>query len=279
MGGGRGSMMRRACENLDIGSRRVDTNTDRRKSTGAMFPRLTRWLLGGGQMIAPFFVAKHARTGLFAEMVKTVPDYTFEHGAALRGCVYISGTDEVGRGPLAGPVTAAAVRLDPDNIPAGLNDSKVLTSKRREVLAIEIWAVADVCVAHASVEEIDDINILQASMLAMERAVAGLPQSCDHVLVDGNRVPKGLQDIGEAIVKGDGRSVSIAAASIVAKTCRDQIMVDLAQQHPGYGWERNAGYGTSEHLKALQILGVTPHHRRSFKPIHNILYQDKNVSD
>lgn len=204
-------------------------------------------------------------------MVKTFPDYSFETEAALGGAIYIVGVDEVGRGPLAGPVTAAAVRLDPNRIPEGLNDSKVLTAKRREIIGAQILEFADVCIAHASVEEIDDINILHASMLAMERAVAGLAGVADHALIDGNRIPSGLQDIGQALVKGDARSVSISAASIVAKNCRDAMMVDLAQQHPGYGWERNAGYGTSEHLKALQELGVTPHHRRSFKPVYNML--------
>jgi ribonuclease HII len=140
-------------------------------------------------------------------------------------------------------------------------------------------ASADYCVAHASVEEIDALNILQASHLAMCRALAGLKTVPDHVLVDGNRLPKALTISAEALVKGDGRSVSIAAASILAKEVRDALMVDLAQQHPGYGWERNAGYPTKDHLAALLNLGVTPHHRRSFKPVHNILYQDVSVSD
>ncbi|MCV2881987.1 ribonuclease HII [Actibacterium sp. XHP0104] len=212
-------------------------------------------------------------------MTKTSPDFTFEQTALARGARYVVGVDEVGRGPLAGPVTAAAVRLRPDRIPQGLNDSKALSAKRREALYDELMQVADVSVAHASVEEIDEINILQAAHLAMCRAVAGLPQLPDLALVDGNRLPKDLPCAGEAIVKGDARSVSIAAASIVAKTVRDRLMVDLAQQHPGYGWENNAGYGSKAHLEALQNLGVTPHHRRCFKPVHNILYQAKTVSD
>jgi len=109
--------------------------------------------------------------------------------------------------------------------------------------------------------------------------VAGLPQRPDHLLIDGNIIPDGLEISAEAIIKGDAKSLSISAASIVAKTCRDRIMVDLAQQHPGYGWETNAGYGSAQHLEALRNLGPTPHHRRSFKPIHNILYQAKYVSD
>lgn len=206
------------------------------------------------------------------------PDYSFEMAAFEAGAARVAGVDEVGRGPLAGPVVAAAVRLDPHNIPGGMNDSKVVSQKRRVLIARQLHQLADVSIALASVDEIDDINILHASMLAMERAVAGLSVRADHILVDGNRVPDGLQGRGRAIVKGDARSLSISAASIVAKTWRDQMMVDLAQQHPGYGWDRNAGYGTREHLLALQNLGVTPHHRRSFKPVHNILYQGKNLS-
>lgn len=206
------------------------------------------------------------------------PDYSFELAAQARGLIRIAGTDEVGRGPLCGPVTAAAVILDPARIPEGLNDSKKLTAKRRAALVEEITATADWCVAHASVEEIDSLNILRASHLAMCRAVAGLRTRPDHVLVDGNRLPQDLGVSAEAIVKGDGRSVSIAAASILAKEARDALMVGLAQQYPGYGWERNAGYPTRDHLQALLDLGVTPVHRRSFKPVHNILCQEKSVS-
>lgn len=206
------------------------------------------------------------------------PDYSFELAAQAHGLLCIAGTDEVGRGPLCGPVTAAAVVLDPARIPEGLNDSKKLTAKRRAALVEEITATADWCVAHASVEEIDSLNILRASHLAMCRAVAGLRARPDHVLVDGNRLPQDLGVSAEAIVKGDGRSVSIAAASILAKEARDALMVDLAQQYPGYGWERNAGYPTKDHLQALLDLGVTPVHRRSFKPVHNILCQVKSVS-
>ena len=212
-------------------------------------------------------------------MTKPLPDFSFETAALSRGYCRVAGVDEVGRGPLAGPVTAAAVVLDPNNIPEGLNDSKALSAKRRVALYDLIAATADVSIAHASVEEIDEINILRASHLAMERAVAGLIQAPDHLLIDGNMTPRGLTISSETIIKGDARSLSISAASIVAKTCRDRIMVDLAQQHPGYGWETNAGYPSKSHSLALQNLGVTPHHRRSFKPVHNILYQDKYVSD
>ncbi len=207
------------------------------------------------------------------------PDFSHETEWQARGAARIAGVDEVGRGPLAGPVVAAAVILDPANIPAGLNDSKKLSAAKRRTLSRVLYRVADVCVAQSSVAEIDDINILHASMLAMARAVAGLASTPDHVLVDGNRIPPALTGRASAIVKGDARCLSIAAASIVAKTWRDALMVDLAQQHPGYGWEHNAGYPTKMHLNALLDLGVTPHHRRSFKPVHNILYQDKIVSD
>lgn len=202
-----------------------------------------------------------------------------ETALAARGMARVAGVDEVGRGPLCGPVTAAAVILDPARIPAGLNDSKKLTAARRAALAAEIrdsalaWAVAE-----ASVAEIDSLNILRASQLAMVRALAALVPAAGFALVDGNRLPADLPCPAEAVVKGDGRVASIAAASILAKVDRDRVMVDLAQQHPGYGWDRNAGYPTRDHLEALRNLGVTPHHRRSFRPVHNILYQEKTIT-
>ncbi|MCU0802395.1 MAG: ribonuclease HII [Rhodobacteraceae bacterium] len=211
-------------------------------------------------------------------MDQSMPDFSFESAARAGGALCIAGVDEVGRGPLAGPVTAAAVVLDPASIPAGLNDSKKLTHARRVALSAELHACAQVSIAHASVDEIDALNILRASHLAMMRAIAGLPQAPDYLLIDGNQVPRGLTTPAKTIVKGDARCLSIAAASIVAKVTRDHLMVILAQQHPGYGWETNAGYGTAAHLEALLNLGPTPHHRRSFAPVHNILYQDKSVS-
>ncbi len=204
----------------------------------------------------------------------TQPDLTYETAARANGAVRIAGVDEVGRGPLAGPVTAAAVILDLEALPEGLNDSKKLTAKRRAALEAQIMAQTTWAVAHATVEEIDSLNILRASHLAMERAVAALDPQPDYLLIDGNLIPNGLTLPAEAVVKGDGKSMSIAAASILAKEARDRIMVDLAQQFPGYGWEKNAGYPTSQHREALVKIGVTPHHRRSFKPVHNILYQD-----
>lgn len=209
---------------------------------------------------------------------RTFPDLSFESAARAQGFAAICGVDEVGRGPLAGPVTAAAVILDPDRIPPGLNDSKTLTEARRAALFPAIMATAQVSIAHASVEEIDALNILRASHLAMERAINGLSTNPDHALIDGNLIPKGLTIPATALVKGDARSLSIAAASIVAKVTRDRIMVDLAQQYPAYGWNVNAGYPTPAHLRALLDFGITPHHRRSFKPVHNILYQANSVT-
>ena len=202
------------------------------------------------------------------------PDFTFETSLMGQGYPLIAGVDEVGRGPLAGPVTAAAVILDPSNIPQGLNDSKKLSAKRRENLYDLILKSATVAVAHVSVEEIDRINILQASLLAMRNAVAALNPQPAHLLIDGNRVPDPINIPAQPIVKGDGKSLSIAAASIVAKTVRDRLMAELSLQNPGYGWEKNAGYPSKQHILALQRLGVTPHHRRSFRPVNNILYQE-----
>ena len=202
------------------------------------------------------------------------PDFTFEASLMGQGYPLIAGVDEVGRGPLAGPVTAAAGILDPSNIPQGLNDSKKLSAKRRENLYDLILKSATVAVAHVSVEEIDRINILQASLLAMRNAVAALNPQPAHLLIDGNRVPDPINIPAQPIIKGDGKSLSIAAASIVAKTVRDRLMAELSLQNPGYGWEKNAGYPSKQHILALQRLGVTPHHRRSFRPVHNILYQE-----
>lgn len=199
------------------------------------------------------------------------PDFAHELDAWRDGARIVAGVDEAGRGPLAGPVTAAAVVLDIYRLPAGLNDSKKLTAATRDRLADAIRENADWAVAHVWVEEIDRLNILQASHLAMCRALAGLRRAPTMALIDGNALPKALPMPGRAIVRGDALSLSIAAASILAKTARDQVMVDLAQQFPGYGWDRNAGYPTPEHKRALIERGVTPYHRRSFAPVHNIL--------
>ena len=200
-------------------------------------------------------------------MPRPVPD--FSHEDALGG--QIAGVDEAGRGPLAGPVTAAAVILDPADIPPGLNDSKALSATKREVLFDLIHAKASVAIGWASVAEIDALNIREAALLAMRRAVEGLGFVPDVALIDGNACPKGLPCRGVTLVKGDAKSLSIAAASIIAKVARDRLMAGLAKAHPGYGWEVNQGYPTAAHLAALQDMGVTPHHRRSFRPVHNIL--------
>ncbi|MEM7319766.1 MAG: ribonuclease HII [Pseudomonadota bacterium] len=202
------------------------------------------------------------------------PHFELEQALRDRGFVRIAGVDEVGRGPLAGPVMAAAVILDPDSIPEGINDSKKLTEKRRDILSEQLRARAEVGLGAASVEEIEFNNILRAAHMAMRRAVDALNPAPDFLLIDGNVIPAGIEIPAQPVIKGDSKSVSIAAASIVAKTRRDHEMVILAQQHPEYGWDRNKGYPTLEHRLALQNLGPTPHHRRSFKPVHNILYQD-----
>lgn len=206
------------------------------------------------------------------------PDYSHETSAAARGHRRIAGVDEAGRGPLAGPVVAAAVILDPARIPPGLNDSKKMTAQGRERAFTAILSCAAVGTGMASVAEIDTLNILRASHLAMERALAALPAAADFALIDGNLLPRGLTLTAQALIGGDALCISIAAASIVAKVMRDRIMVDLAQQFPGYGWEANAGYPTKGHREALLNLGVTPHHRRSFTPVHNILCQGISVT-
>ncbi|MDH3240497.1 MAG: ribonuclease HII [Alphaproteobacteria bacterium] len=204
-----------------------------------------------------------------------MPDFALETG--LSGIV--CGIDEAGRGPWAGPVVAGAVildraRLDPA-LARTLDDSKKLSKARREAVfaALREGASAgtiEIGIGSASVAEIDHLNILRATFLAMGRAVSALASAPDHALVDGNALPP-LPCKATAVVKGDQRSLSIAAASIAAKVTRDALMADLEHAHPGYGFARHAGYGTKAHREALLRLGVTPHHRRSFAPIHNIL--------
>lgn len=179
----------------------------------------------------------------------------------------LAGVDEAGRGPLAGPVTAAAVILDPARPIPGLDDSKKLSEKKRDALEplIRERALA-FCVASASVGEIDEMNILQATLLAMRRAVAGLPLAAQAVVVDGNKVTEfGVP--AEAVVGGDARVPAISAASILAKVARDREMLALDAQFPGYGFAQHKGYGTAAHLAALARLGASPHHRRSFAPV------------
>ena len=197
-------------------------------------------------------------------------DFSLERAAG--GCV--AGIDEAGRGPLAGPVIAAAVILDPKTLPDmlryGIDDSKALTKSRREELFAVLQSHAHIGIGGASAAEIDRINILAATLRAMGRAVDDLGIVPDLALIDGNRTPE-LACPATAVVRGDQASLSIAAASIVAKVTRDRIMAALARRHPGFGWERNAGYGTAEHKQALTRLGVTPHHRKTFAPINQIL--------
>jgi ribonuclease HII len=197
------------------------------------------------------------------------PDCAAEDTARAAGARHVAGVDEAGRGPWAGPVVAAAV-IFRDRIPEGLDDSKKLPAPVRERLCAEIMSCAHVGIGIGPVERIDRDNILEATLWAMVRAVESLPLAPCHALVDGNRLPA-LPCPGTALVGGDGRSLTIAAASIVAKVTRDRMMTDLARAHPGYGWERNKGYGTGEHSAAIARLGVTVHHRRSFAPVRAAL--------
>ena len=197
-----------------------------------------------------------------------VADFSIENEI---GANFIAGCDEAGRGPLCGPVVAAAV-IFPNReieIPVVIRDSKKMSAAQRAVAydwitKNTIWATGQCTPA-----EIDELNILWASMRAMERAVAGLGQTPDTCLIDGNRVPAGLR--GRAIIKGDAKSLSIAAASIIAKETRDKIMRELALEFPQYGWDRNAGYPTTEHIAAIEKYGVTKHHRRTFGPVKNAI--------
>ena len=200
-----------------------------------------------------------------------MPHYIFESRALKARAGPIAGVDEAGRGPLAGPVVAAAVILDRKRIPKGINDSKQMTEDAREdaysrIIDVALWGVGE-----ATVDEIDLINIRQATHLAMARAVRALSVPPDFALVDGNDAPA-LPCKCDTIIDGDARSVSIAAASIIAKVTRDRIMRSLHSEHPHYGWFTNKGYSTEEHLRALSNHGPCAHHRRSFAPVHNILY-------
>ena len=184
----------------------------------------------------------------------------------------IAGVDEAGRGPLVGSVVAAAVILDPNNPILGLNDSKKLTEKKREKLFVEIQEKALAwCIAEASHTEIDEINILQASLLAMRRAVEGLNMTPEHVRVDGNKIPAGLQMSCEAVVGGDALHADISAASILAKVTRDHQMVEMDAQYPQYGFAKHKGYPTKAHFEAIAEHGVIDEHRRSYAPVKKAL--------
>ena len=207
-----------------------------------------------------------------------MPDFSLEESLGLSTSAVIVGVDEVGRGPLAGPVTATAVFFDRQKITSDLltkiDDSKKIAQKKRATISKQIESIAIIGIGWASSGEIDQLNILEATMLAMQRAIFSLQKQIildpDYILIDGNKVPR-LDFPSKAIVRGDEKSLSIAAASIVAKSKRDAFMTSLSKLYPGYGWEKNAGYGTREHLAAIEREGITVHHRRSFKPIANYL--------
>jgi ribonuclease HII len=199
-----------------------------------------------------------------ATSTTSMPDFARES----RHDGLVAGVDEAGRGPWAGPVVAAAVILDPLRIPDGIDDCKKLGAAQRDRVYDAICRNAlAYAVGEASVEEIDRFNVLAASLLAMQRAVSWLAQAPSLVLVDGNRAPK-LSCAVETMVNGDAKSLSIAAASIVAKVYRDRMMCELDRRHPGYGWARNKGYGTSDHLRAIDRLGISSQHRRSFTAVN-----------
>jgi ribonuclease HII len=204
-----------------------------------------------------------------------MPHYIYESRLLKTMTGPVCGVDEAGRGPLAGPVVAAAVILQKGRIPKGLNDSKQLSEEAREALFPQIMDMAiAVGVGEASVDEIDLLNIRMATHQAMARAVRALCVAAEFALVDGNDAPA-LPCKCDTLVDGDARSVSIAAASIIAKVTRDRMMVALHEEHPGYNWRSNKGYGTPDHLAGLKTCGVTVHHRRSFSPVYNILYGEQ----
>lgn len=202
-----------------------------------------------------------------------MPNLDYENQYGRQNGKIICGVDEVGRGPLAGPVVAAAAIIPasglPSEIEAQINDSKKLSEKKREAIYPHLIKHCCYSVAEATVLEIDKINILHASLLAMHRAIRQLDQDLDHALIDGNKLPKDLPCTATPVVKGDSASLSIATASIIAKVTRDRIMKALAGVHDHFGWERNAGYGTAMHLNALQSVGPTIWHRQSFAPVRN----------
>ncbi|WP_407061742.1 ribonuclease HII [Aureimonas sp. SK2] len=195
------------------------------------------------------------------------PTDALERMLGALGCARIAGVDEAGRGPLAGPVVAAAVVLDLACVPAGLDDSKKLKAPERERLFAEILRSCHVGIGTASAAEIDTVNIRQATFNAMRRALAGLAEDPTHALIDGRDVPPRLACPATAVIGGDAQSLSIAAASIVAKVTRDRMMTALCRAHPAYGFGRHMGYGTAAHMVAIEADGPCPHHRRSFAPV------------
>jgi len=195
------------------------------------------------------------------------PDFNLESAYIARGLGPVAGIDEAGRGPLAGPVVVAACLLDAANLPSGINDSKKLTATKREALYEAILATGHGAIVIVSAQTIDAINIRAATLQGMAAAVRGLAVHPRYALIDGRDVPQGLPCAGEALIKGDARSLSIAAASILAKVTRDRLMIRAAKFWPGYGFERHMGYGTEAHLQAIKKLGPCPIHRMSFAPL------------
>lgn len=198
-----------------------------------------------------------------------MPHLELEHALLNQGYNHICGIDEVGRGPLVGPVVAAAVIL-PHGYTPPAQDSKKLSPAKRTQLFTDITAMAQVGIGQASVTEIDTLNILQATLLAMTRALGNLPTPPDYALIDGNKIPATLPCAAQSVIQGDATSLSIACASIVAKVTRDKILQNLAITYPAYGWDKNAGYGTAQHRQALLDHGITPHHRTSFEPVKSM---------
>ena len=199
-----------------------------------------------------------------------MPDYEYEKAAVSSGFNTICGVDEAGRGPLAGPVCAAAVILPEDTVIEGLDDSKKLSEKKRERLYDEITKKATAyCVAYGTLEEIESVNILEATFIAMNRAIDGLKVKPDFAIIDGNRVPKGIKIPCATLVKGDSKSMSVAAASILAKVTRDRLMLTYDEKYPQYNFKKHKGYGTKEHTELLKQYGPSPIHRLSF--LKNIL--------
>jgi ribonuclease HII len=205
------------------------------------------------------------------------PDFTHEQMLLDRGAKLVAGVDEAGRGPLAGPVVVAAVRLDPQRIPEGLNDSKKLTAERRDALYEEIMATAEVAIVSAPPTDILSLNIRGATLAAMAKAVRALPRAVDRALIDGRDVPPGLPCPGLALIGGDGRSVSIAAASIVAKVMRDRMCAMMDCDAPQFGFSGHKGYGTAAHLAALNLHGPCRHHREEFSPVAALLLRKTSV--
>ncbi len=203
------------------------------------------------------------------------PDFSLERELIAQGFAHVAGIDEAGRGPLAGPVVVAAVMLDPENIPDGLNDSKKLSAKRREAIFERIVLCARITIVSAPPEIIENLNIRGATLWAMAKAARSLSLPPDYALVDGRDIPDLMPCPAKAIIKGDGRSISVAAASIVAKVTRDRMCASMESFAPGYGFGAHKGYGSARHMAALQSLGASAYHRAFFAPVAAVLAREK----